>query len=197
MGRFAGLLSTDVYGVGLEELRVGKLTLSALQSVASDADGILDGQASSATLVTTVTTFLKQPPYPRNITILPAGTTTDVKAMSITVNGTNFADEAITEDFAFLANATDATVGVKAFKSVTSVVIPAQDGAGATFDIGWGEKLGLPFMADENRVLRALDDGVVETTAPAVVFDADEIEKNTIDLHSAMDGSVIEIIVLL
>jgi hypothetical protein len=117
--------------------------------------------------------------------------------MSITVNGTNFADEPITEAFAFLANATDPTVGVKAFKTITSIVIPAQDGAGATFDVGWGECLGLPFMADENRVLRAIDDGVVETTAPTVVFDADELEKNTVDLNTSMNGSVIEIIVLL
>jgi hypothetical protein len=197
MGVFAGLLSTDVYGVALRELRVGKLTLSALQSVASDADGILDGQASSATLVTTVTTFLNQPPYPRNVTILPGGTTTDVKGMAITVNGTNFADKAITEDFTFLANATEAVVGAKAFKTITSIVIPAQDGAGATWDVGWGEKLGLPFMADENRVLRAIDDGVVETTAPTVTFDHDELEKNTVDLATTMNGSVIEIIVLL
>jgi hypothetical protein len=197
MGRFAGLLGTDVYGVGLQELRVGKLTISALQAVALDVDGILDGQTVSASAVTTVTTFLAQPPYPRNITILPGGTTGDVKASTITVHGTNFADKAISEDFAFLADATAAKVGVKAFKTITSIVIPAQDGANATFDVGWGDVMGLPFFADENRVLRALDDGVVETTAPAVTFHATELEKNTVDLHTANNGSVIEIIVLL
>lgn len=194
MGRYLGALSTDVYGISLKELRVGKLTLTAAQTVAADPDGILDGQESAADAVTTVTEFLAQPPYPRNITILPGGTTDDVKATSITVNGTNIANQAISEAFAFLANATEAKVGAKAFKTVTSVVIPAQDGAGATFDVGWGDVMGLPFMADHNTVLRALDDGVVETTAPAVVFDVDEIEKNTIDLHTANNGSVIEIL---
>jgi hypothetical protein len=194
MGRFVGALSTDVYGVSLKELRLGKLALSAAQGAAADADGILDGQASAADAVTTVTAFLAQPPYPRNLTITPGGVTNDVKAASITVNGTNFNNEAISENFAFLADATAATVGAKAFKSVTSVVIPAQDGAGATFDVGWGDKLGLPFMADENTVIQALFDGVIETNAPTVVFDDDEIEKNTVDLHSALDGSIVEII---
>jgi hypothetical protein len=197
MGRYAGQLGVDVYGVIVDELKVGKISLSAAQAATLDADGILDGQASSATLVTTVTEFLAQPPYPRNITIVAGGTTTDVKGMSITVNGTNFRDEPISEAFAFLANATDPTVGAKAFKSVTSVVIPAQDGAGATFDVGWGDKLGLPFYADGNKVLHVLFDGVKEATAPAVVFDADEIEKNTIDLDSALDGSLVDIIVAL
>jgi hypothetical protein len=195
MSRFLGLLGTDVFGVGLKEMRVGKLELTAEQAATLDVDGILDGQESAADAVTTVTEFLAQPPYPRNITILPGGTTGDVKAMSITVNGTNFADQPISEDFAFLANATDATVGAKAFKSVTSVVIPAQDGAGATFDIGWGDKLGLPYMASENTVLRAIFNNVVETTAPTVVYDADELEKNTVDLHSALNGSVVKLLV--
>ena len=197
MGRYLGALSTDVYGISLKELRVGKLTLTAAQTVAADPDGILDGQESAADAVTTVTEFLAQPPYPRNITILPGGTTDDVKAASITVNGTNIANQAISEAFAFLANATEAKVGAKAFKTITSVVIPAQDGASATFDVGWGDKLGLPFMASGNSVLHVLFDGVKETTAPAVVFDADEIEKNTIDLHSALDGSIVEIVVAL
>lgn len=194
MGRFLGALSTDVYGISLKELRLGKLALSAAEGAAADVDAILDGQASAADKVTTVTKFLAQPPYPRNLTITPGGTTADVKAGSITVTGTNIKNEVISEDFAFLENATAATVGAKAFKSVTSVVIPAQDGAGATFDVGFGDKLGLPFMADENTVIQVVVDGVIETTAPTVVFDVDEIEKNTVDLNSALDGSIVEII---
>ena len=197
MGRYAGQLGTDVYGFVVKELKVGVISLTAAQGAVLDADGILDGQASAADATTTVTEFLAQPPYPRNITILPGGTTADVKAGNIPVYGTNIRDEAISEAFAFLANATDPTVGVKAFKTVTSVVIPAQDGAGATFDVGWGDKLGLPYMASGNTVLHVLFDGVKETTAPTVVFDADEIEKNTIDLNSALDGSLIDIVVAL
>ena len=194
MGRYLGALSTDVYGVSLQELRIGKLALSAAQCATSDVDAILDGQASASDEVTVVTEFLAQPPYPRNLIITPGGTTADVKAGSITVTGTNIKNEVISEDFAFLADASTATVGAKAFKTVTSVSIPAQDGAGATFDVGFGDKLGLPFMADENTVIQVVVDGVIETTAPAVVFDVDEIEKNTVDLNSALDGSIVEII---
>ncbi len=191
--RYVGQLGTDTYGISLDQVYIGYLKLSTAQAAVLDADGILDGQESAADAVTTVTTFLAQPPYPRNITILPGGTTDDVKAASITVTGTNIRDEVITEAFAFLANATDPTVGAKAFKTVTSVSIPAQDGAGATFDVGWGDKLGLPVMLTKNPLAEATLNGVWETTKPTVVADNDEIEKNTIDLHSALNGTAVEI----
>lgn len=68
--------------------------------------------------------------------------------------------------------------------------------AGVPYDqisVGWGDKLGLPYMLSHNTVQAAYLDNVKETTAPTVTTDADEIEKNTIDLHSALDGSVVDV----
>src|ERR1035437_2867860 len=56
--------------------------------------------ATSATLVTTISTFLAQPDVPRNIVITTGGTTADCKLATIVVNGTNFYGAAISENFA-------------------------------------------------------------------------------------------------
>ena len=196
MGKYAGRLSTDAKGIAIDELRLGVVEYTAAQTVVADVDALLDGQATAADAVTTVTTFLAQPPFPRTITITPGGTTADVKAGNITVTGTNINDAVITEAVAILANATEAVETTKAFKTVTSVSFIAQDGAAATYDVGFGDKLQLPFMSAINIVLDAYLDGVREATFPAVTLDADEIEKNTIDLSSALNGKVVRVVVV-
>ena len=196
MGKYAGRLSTDVIGGSIDELRLGVVEYTAAQAVVADADALLDGQATAADETTVVTTFLAQPPFPRSITILPGGTTEDVAAGDIVVAGTNINDEAITEDVAILANATEAVETTKAYKTVTSITFPIQDGASATFDVGYGDKLQFPFMSAINIVLDAYLDGVREATFPAVTLDTDEIEKNTIDLDSALNGKVVRVVVV-
>lgn len=195
-GRFAGLLQSDVYGSVFDEMRLGHLRITAAQGAAAAADGVHAAITASGSAVTTVTTAITKPPCPRNLVITPGGTTADVKAASITVTGTNIDDKRITEDFAFLANATAATVGTKAFKTVTSISIPAQDGAGATFEVGFGELIGLPVMLSAKPLTFVLDDGVI-MTAPTFTIDADEIEKNVIDINDSLDGSVYDIFMAL
>jgi hypothetical protein len=41
-----------------------------------------------------------------------------------------------------------------------------------------------------NEVVLMTADGVFETTRPTVTFDADEVEKNTVNPNSSLDGSV-------
>jgi len=198
MGRYTGELSTDTFGVTLDETKIGCLDISAAQAIAATTNTILAATAGSALAVmVTNAGVTANPPYPRNLIVTPGGTTAGVPEGNVTVTGTNFAGEVISEDFAFAANATAATVGAKAFKTVTSVSIPQLDEAGATFAVGIGDKLGLPLMLGYNAVLGATADGVRETTFPTVVFDADEIEKNTVDLNTALNGQVIKIFLAL
>lgn len=198
MGRYSGELGTDSYGVTLDECRVGTLTLSAVQAAAIDDDAILVATVGSAVAaLTTNAGVTANPPFPRNLIVTPGGTTAGVPAGNVVVVGTNFADEVISEDFAFLANATAATVGAKAFKTVSYVTIPQLDEAGATFKVGYGDKIGLPIKLDYNAVLGATFDGVRETTFPTVVFNANEIEKNTVDLNSVLNGKVVKIFLAL
>jgi hypothetical protein len=137
--------------------------------------------ATSAAAVT-LSSFTAQPDVPRNLTITPTGTTGDVESCVITVNGTNFFDVAISEDFTFAANASTAQTGNKAFKSVTSVVFPADcesGGFAATWIIGVGAKLGLKrCMANAGDVIHANFDGASETIG-TVAANASAVQSNT------------------
>jgi hypothetical protein len=198
MSRYFGDLSSDAYGITIDEGKIGIFELSAAQAIAATTDTILAATEGSAlaVMVTNAGVTLN-PPCPRNLIVTPGGTTAGVPTGNVTITGTNVAGEVISEDFAFTANATAATVGAKAFATVTSVSIPQLDEAGATFKVGIGDKIGLPLMLDYNAVLGATLDGVRETTFPAVTFDADEIEKNTVDLNSALNGKKVKIFLAL
>ncbi len=157
---------------------------------AADDDNYLVDQATSDSVITTVTTFLAQPDFPRNVTVTPGGTTADVPAGDITITGTNIRDEVITEAITLAANASTLKAGLKAFKTVTSVVFPVQDGAAATYDVGFADVMGLDRKMAEASVLDAYADGVRETTAATVTFSATAIESNTVDTNTANDASV-------
>lgn len=69
------------------------------------------------------------------------------------------------------------------------------DTAGVNSDkitIGWTDKLGLRFCAKGCINLGTYFNDVVESTAPTFTCDADEVEKNMIDLNSALNGSVVD-----
>lgn len=145
-----------------------------------------------------VTTAITNPPAPRSITATAGGTAADVKAIQVIITGTNYLDEVITETLpAFTVNATGTVEGNKAFKTVTQIDIPAHDGTGATTAIGFGDKLGLPYLLDTtNTVLLSALAGVRESTAATVVADDNEIEKNTVDLNSALNGTAVDVYLL-
>ncbi len=92
----------------------------------------------------TITTGITQPVSgPRQISATAGGTAGDIKAVQVTIIGTDVDDEVIEEDLpAFTVNSAGTVVGTLLFKTVTSIVIPAHDGNGATTAIGVGIKLG-------------------------------------------------------
>ena len=166
----------------------------------SDADlasdnGIENDHAgpTSAAALTISSGFDAQPDVPRNITITPGGTTTDVESCVITVSGTNIKNASISETITFAANANAKVAGLKAFKTVTSVAFPADCESGAfaaTWDIGWGDVLGLKNCLDSaGDVAWAVFDNAYESTRPTCVVDADEVEKNTCDINGTLDGA--------
>lgn len=197
MGRFVGELSTDVYGITADEAKIAHIAITAAEAVAADTDGVHAAITGSASEAQTVTADISDPPYPRNITITIGGTTADVAAGDIVVTGTNIADEVISETFTLTANQETAETGAYAFKTVTSILVHQQDGAAATFTFGYGDILGLPYMLDKKTLVMACLDGVIETTAATVVADADEVEKNTVDLNSALNGKAVDLYLIL
>lgn len=160
--------------------------------LAADADGIVAAAEAASgeeadDLV--ITEFEAQPDWPRNIIVSVSATTAaDVAAGNIVVKGFNIAGQVIEEKHAITADTPAVKTGNLAFKEVTSVTVPVQDGDSVTIDVGWGDKLGLPYLLAYNTILKTYFGGTEETTAPTVVVDADEIEKNTIDLDSTPDG---------
>lgn len=191
--RFLGELSTDVYGLTVNEMRLAHFGTTAAEGIAADADGVHAAIASKTT-AQTITTGISNPPYPRNITIAIGGTTGDVKAGNIVVYGTNIAGKEISETFTLTDGDTAVDAGTKAFKTVTSIVIPTQAGTGATFTFGFGELMGLPFILKGKPLVFVLDDGVLATT-PVITADDNELEKNVIDMDGTLNGSAYEIFI--
>jgi hypothetical protein len=140
-----------------------------------------------------ITTGITNPGVPRNITATAGGTATDIKAIQIVVEGTDYNDEVITETLpAFTADTAGIVTGSKAFKTITKITIPAHDGTGATTAIGFGSKLGLPYKLLHNTCLYAFLDNTKEGTAPTVAASATALESNTITLNSSLAGKVVD-----
>lgn len=178
-------VSSDVYGLTFDELTLVHFLID--NATAADNDIIAAATATSATEVTTFE-ILTNPDVPRNLTATVATeTANDVKAVAVTVVGTNYNDEVITETLpAFTDNTPGTVVGVKAFKTVTSASVPAMDGASPTVSIGVGTKFGLPFKLDSKlQITNVAFNGAITSNAPTIVVDDDELEKNTIAPHGS------------
>ncbi len=178
MGKIAGSESR-VYGLDLGS--------PALGAVADVHAAVTDDGTEQ-----TITTGFTQPPTPRNLTASSAGTTTDIKAIQVTVNGLDVNGEVISEVLpVFTVNTATTVVGSKVFASITSFVIPAHDGNEATTSLGLGAKLGLGILLARDTILAAFFGGVLEGTRPTVAFHASNVESNSVDLDSALDGSAV------
>lgn len=141
-----------------------------------------------------VTTGITNPDTARNVTATAGGTAAAVGAIQVIVAGTNAAGEAITETLPAFTLSTPGTVtGNKAFKTVTSITIPAHTGTGATTAVGTGAKLGLPRKLQRNLVAAAFLNNAREGTAPTVATSASALESNTVTLNSTLDGTAVHI----
>lgn len=166
--------------------------LSAGDAAAADIDAVLAAVNGAAHMA--ITEGITNPAVPRNITATAGGTAASIKAIQVTITGTNFADEEITETLPAFTTDTAGTVeGNKAFKTITKIDIPAHDATSATTSIGFGEKLGLPYKLKHNTILKTFFDNALEGTAPTVTMSATAIESNTIDLNSALNAKEVDI----
>lgn len=181
MGRFDELLRTDVPRVSVYEKKMAHIHLTAAEAAAADPDGLLDGTALTAA-VQTITTFANDMPYARNVTVV-ASAAAETK---VTVHGTNIANLPISEELTL--NGATPVVGAKAFKTITSAVLPIATGE-ETIDLGWGDSIALPFLMTAQPLVFAQLGGTLESAAPVVTIDDNEIEKNTVTLDTALGSS--------
>ena len=186
------VVQSDVSGENPDRSFIAHLEWTAAEAVAALTTGVHAAVTDNGAQQV-ITTAITNPGVPRNITATAGGTAGDIKAITVTVEGTNINDAAISEVLpAFTVDTAGTVVGSKAFKTVTKITIPAHDGTGATTAIGWGDKLGLPYKEEEIPCIAAFLNSVLESTAAAITASATAIESNTIDLNSALNGTKVD-----
>lgn len=124
-----------------------------------------------------ITTGILPINQPSRITATAGGTAADIKAIQVTVVGTDKNDLVITEVLpAFTVNVAGTVKGVKVFKTVTSITIPDHDGTGATTSIGLD---GAPGAADADGVMSALtDDGSEAVVSEGASINSLDVPRN-------------------
>lgn len=190
-------LQSAILGTNYDECHIAHVQWD--DPAAPDEDGTgLGSVATSNTAATSVdVSSITQPDVARNVEINPSdlGTVGDIAAGNITITGTNIAGDVVSEDIAVVADQAHDTksVGDVAFATITAISIPQQEGADAEFYIGYGKKLGLPYARETLPVIATYHDTTLEATAATVAADADNLEKNTVALDTALDGSQVDV----
>lgn len=149
------------------------------------------GPTSAAAV--TLSSFDAQPDVPRNLSITPGGTTGDIESCVIVVSGTDYQSHSISENFVFAADATNKVSGLKAFKTVSSVLWPADCESGsfaATWSIGTESSLGLKrCINNAGDFFFSLLNGAKEATAPTLHPSGDSsVASNTVLFNGSLDG---------
>ena len=157
---------------------------------AADTNAIAAARTDTGASATVTTgTSINSLSEPRNITVTSGGTAGDIRAESVVITGTNEQDASITESFLLTVNSATTVTGTNIFKSVTSILYPAMDGTAATIAVGHGDLLGIGKRLKRNTIRNGYLNNVLEGTTPTVLFDADDLESNTVDLDSALDST--------
>ena len=193
MARFFGKLPTNAQGVSVAELKAAYLDFG--KPAAADADGILAAAVAAVTAVELdednwVTTFDGELDVPRQVAVIASeGAASIKKDDTVTIYGTNYAGEPISEVLKFDAGQTTAKVTAQAFKTVTKVII-GESAVGVKFNVGWTDVLGLPFkLAATEKMALEYGAGALQTTAGTFTVDASVLGKNTYDPNTSLNGS--------
>lgn len=104
---------------------------------------------------------------PRNVTLV-LSSSTDWDATTATITGTDENGAVVTDSLSIPNNGNATVAGTVAFRTVTSVTIPAQTGTGGTFTVGIGSVFGSVDHLVEGIVAR-------DVTRSAVAFAAGEL----------------------
>lgn len=166
---------------------------------AGTATAVLAATAGASTSQT-VTSGITNPDVPRALSVVVGGTAAGVQQGAIVVTGTNVEGKVITENFVATQGTTGTINGVKAFKTVTSVFIPAQVGASATFSVGTQNILGVNHRLFKNNTTVKVFSATAHKGAltlqgvPTVVASAEAVELNTVTPLTAPNSSTFLII---
>ena len=150
-------LHSDVDVTGLCRMELGAPPALA-------AAGIVSAQSIAVALVKSTSGLVanhrnNMGRYGRNVTIVLSGAGTP----AVIVYGLDYLGQPMSETFA--GNGTTPVVGLKCFKEVTSISSDAV--GGTTINVGYGDKLGLPFAV--GAITDEYVDGVIPTAGTKTV----------------------------
>lgn len=163
-------------------------------AAAGTTDVLSANAGNTSAAAASVSSFVAQPDVPRNLVMTPGTSTVDVAACTVTVTGTDYNGQALSEGFVFVNDQSSAVTGTLAFKTVSQVSFPAncEDGSfAATWSIGYGEKLGIKKCMDAvgHFVFSTLN-GSKEATAPTIAIGSGaSVAGTTADFNGTMNGS--------
>ncbi len=189
--KFDSWVPSDVRGVRLERMYPARFQVSAEKAVAATTVAVMAATALTAA-TQEIASGITSPAVPRSIRV--KGNAAGI-AGDVVIHGTNYASETISETIAL--NGSTVVEGNKAFRTVTQIDLPVETNAGTdTVSAGWGDKLGIPYKLPHNTVQMAYRNNVLEGTAPTVTTSATNLEDNTVDLNSALNGTVVDVYLL-
>lgn len=193
MARFFGKLPTNAQGVTTVELKPVYWDFG--KPAAADADGILAAAAAATDAVELdeddwVEAFDGELDVPRQVAVIASeGASSIAKDDTVTIYGTNIADEPISEVLKFAAKQSTAKNTAQAFKTVTKVII-GESAVGVKFNVGWTDVLGLPFkLAATEKMALEYGAGALKTTAGVFTVDAEVLGKNTYAPNTTLNGT--------
>ena len=133
-------------------------------------------------VTTTVTTSITDPDFPRVLSITGAMTGGSLTG-NVVITGTDIRGNSITDTIALNNNGT--VDGIKAFKTVTSILFPARVTSGDTVSIGISDKLGLEMIPYIAVAISAHHGATLEGTLPTITGHATDISQCLADFNSA------------
>lgn len=174
-------LAQSITGLSVPRLHWWRYALSAAQAEAPGADTV-HAAITMTTAAQTITTNITNPKAPRGLSV--TGGHVDCVGI-VKITGTNINGDVITESIT--QSGTDTVAGTKAFKTITSLAIPARSSANTpTVTIGTTDVMGLPLCLPAAACVYATyHNATLEGTAATVTVSSTAIESNTADPNSA------------
>lgn len=218
---FAGATITETIALNGTATVLGAKAFKNVNSVALPVRAHTQvAQVETATAVGTITTTgdaeitVTSALFEADVVVaVPVVENDNASAIALAIRTALAADEDITANFvvsgatdkviltAIVPVANDATLNIAiaddTSAGITEAASSANTTAGVPYDkvsVGWGDKLGLPYKLAHNTIIPGMTflDNVREGTEPTIVTSATVIESNTIDLNSALDGTVVD-----
>ena len=199
----AGLIREQLIGAASDVNRSANLATSGVAgqirttyyaaAASASASNILALTGLNAAAQPGFTTGISQPDVPRIARIVAAKSGMTAVTGNVTVHGTDVNGNSISDTIAL--NDTTAVNGVKAFKTITSIDLPARvNASGDQVSVGGGAALGLQDTLQNNTVFAAFVNGAQEATAPTVATDSADVSKNVVTTNTATAGHKVVIL---